>query len=249
MKKALQALRNFLASFFEKLGLDRSHLKILRSVFTVGIVTGFSATVSALLFPRFPAAFYSFLFGDSLDGFMAALGVGEQLFSLIIGFTLLSFSAILHFLIDVYFGALENVSSYSETSKLRMIVLATFFLSFVVARVAVILSGIVGPETSSGLAGFFTVNEIWINGYHIHHFFFGFLALTLAGWLLLFRENFSKLYAAGLYGTGLGIFMDEFGMLLTEGDYFATSSYFAAITFLSLLFVGVYWDHITAEKV
>lgn len=249
MIKTLKALKSFLATFFEFLGLDRSHLKIFRSLSTIGIVIGFSATVSALLFPRFPAAFYSFLFGNSIEGFMSALGVEQQLFSLITGFVLLSFSAIVHFLLDVYFGPLDDVSSYSETSKIRMIVLSTFFLSFVFARVAVILSVIVGPETASGSAGWFTVNEIWINGYHIHHFFFGFLALTLAGWLLLFHKDFSKLYASGLYGTGLGIFMDEFGMLLTEGDYFATSSYFAAITFLSLLFVGVYWDQITAEEV
>lgn len=245
---SISQLREVLEDFSSGIGVDRSDLELLRSFSTLGIVIGFSATVSALLFPRFPAAFYSFVLGSYAERFMTALAVEEQLFSLIAGISLLSISSILHFLIDVYLGALEEVSSYSEKARLRMIVLSTFFLSFVVARVAVILSGIVGPETASGKAGFITINEIWISGYHIHHFFFGFLALMLAGWLLLFRRDFSRYYAGALYGTGLGIFMDEFGMLLTEGDYFAASSYFAAMTFLSLLLVGVYWDSMTSEK-
>jgi len=244
----IRELRRTLEDFSAGLGVDRSDLELLRTFSTLGIVVGFSATVSALLFPRFPAAFYSFLLGGYAEEVMTALVVEEQLFSLIAGVSLLSVSSILHFLIDVYLGVLENVSSYSDRARLRMVVLSTFFLSFVVARVAVILSGIVGPETAAGMAGFLPVNEIWISGYHIHHFFFGFLALILAGWLLLFRDDFSKYYAGALYVTGLGIFMDEFGMLLTEGDYFATSSYFAAITFLSLLLVGVYWDRMTSEK-
>ena len=244
----LKHLKTVLEDFFSGIGVDRSELELLRSVSTLGIVVGFSATVSALLFPRFPAAFYSLVLGGYADVFMDALVVGEQLFSLIAGFTLLSGSLILHFLLDVYLGFLEDVSSYSEAARLRMVVLATFFLSFLVARVAVILSGIVGPETSSGMVGFLPINEIWISGYHIHHFFFGFIALTAAGWLLLFRENFSRYYAGALYGTGLGIFMDEFGMLVTEGDYFATSSYFAAMTFISLLLVGLYWDRMTSEE-
>ncbi len=242
----LDRLTSVLEDFFSGVGVGRSELELFRSISTLGIVIGFSATFSALLFPRFPAAFYSAVLGEYSQVFMDALVVGEQLFSLIAGFTLLSLSLILHFLIDVYLGVLEDVSSYSETARLRMVVLSTFFLSFLVARVAVILSGIVGPETS-GMAGFLPINEVWISGYHVHHFFFGFMALILAGWILLFRENISRYYAGGLYGTGLGIFMDEFGMLLTEGNYFATSSYFAAMTFLSLLLVGLYWDRMTSK--
>jgi len=241
------SLRSNLEKIVSLLGVGRSQLELLRSFCTFGIVLGFSATVSALLFPRFPAAFYSVILGDYTEVFMNALVVGEQLFSLIAGFTLLSTSLILHFLIDFYLGVLEEVSSYPEKSRIRMVVLATFFLSFLVARVAVILSGIVGPETSSGMAGFLPVNEIWVSGYHVHHFFFGFLSLMLSGWLLLFRKDVSRYYAAVLYGTGLGIFIDEFGMLLTEGDYFASSSYFVAMTFISLLLVGVYWDRMASE--
>ena len=240
-------LRSVLEDFFSGLDIGRSELELLRTVSTLGIVIGFSATVSALLFPRFPAVFYSAILGDYANVFMEALVVEEQVFSLIAGFSLLSSSLIVHFLIDVYLGALENVSSYSESERLRMMVLTTFFLSFLVARTAVILSGIVGPETASGMAGWLPVNEIWISGYHVHHFFFGFLALTSACWLLLFREGFSRYYAGALYGTGLGIFMDEFGMLLTEGDYFAKSSYFAAMIFISLLLLGLYWDRMTSD--
>ena len=241
------SLKSNLDNVISIVGVGKSELEILRSICTLGIVLGFSATISALLFPQYPSAFYSVILGGYADVFMNALVVEEQLFSLITGFSLLSISLILHFLIDFYLGALEDVSLYPEKARIRMVVLSTFFLSFLIARVAVILSGIVGPEKASGMALFLPVSEIWVSGYHVHHFFFGFLALTLAGWILLFRKNVSKYYAALLYGTGLGIFIDEFGMLLTEGDYFASSSYFAAMTFISLLLVGVYWDNMASE--
>jgi hypothetical protein len=238
--------RSSVKNFLESLGLDEGRVRALRGLSTLGIVAGFSIVASALLFPRFPSAFLDLVLGD-YGHLMDALVVSDRVFSLIAGFTALSFSAIVHFAFDLYLGVFENISSYSRRSRLRMLVLTSFFLSFVIARVAVVLSGIVGPETVSGTAGWLPVNEIWISGYHIHHFFFGFLALAASGWIMLFHEEFPDYYAGVLYGTGLGIFLDEFGMLLTEGDYFASSSYFAAMTFLSLLLLGVYWDRKTYE--
>lgn len=230
----------------KQIGLEEEHLKFLRSFSTLGIVVGFSITVSALIFPKYPSAVLEMVL-SGYSRYLDALVVSDRVFALLTGFAVLSGSAITHFLIDFYLGVFEDLFSYPERARIRMVVLTSFFLSFVLARVAVTLSGIVG-STSSGMAGFLPVNEIWISGYHIHHFFFGFGALIVAGWLLLFRENFSRYYAGVLYGTGLGIFIDEFGMLLTEGNYFATSSYFAAMTFLSLLLVGVYWDRLTYDE-
>lgn len=236
----------FMHRSMKDLGVEEEHLKFLRSFSTLGIVLGFSMTVSALVFPEYPSAVLELVF-SGYSSYLDALAVSDRVFALLTGFAVLSTSAITHFLIDFYLGVFENLSSYPERARVRMVVLTSFFLSFVLARVAVVLSGIVGPK-SSGMAGFLPVNEIWISGYHIHHFFFGFGALIAAGWLLLFREDFSRYYAGILYGAGLGIFIDEFGMLLTEGNYFATSSYFAAMTFLTLLLVGVYWDHLTYDE-
>ncbi len=227
----------------EKIRLKRAHAQALRRVSTFGIVLGFSLTLSALILPQFPARFFDFLFGDYTN-FMDALVVDERVFSLIAGFTVLVTSSIIHFLMDVYLEVFEDINLYSEGDRLRMAVLVSFFLAFVLARVAVILSGIVGPETA-GSAGWLPVSEVWFSGYHIHHFFFGFLALTVSGWLLLFHTKVPRLYPGILYGTGLGILIDEVGLLLTEGDYFASSSYFVAMTFLSLMLVGIYWDKIT----
>lgn len=208
---------------------------------TFGTVIGLSAFISALLFPRFPAWFLGAVFGE-YGHLLELLVVDERTFSVLTGFGLFAVSATLHFVIDAYIGVLDDIDRYTAESELRLVVLVSFFVALVVARTAVVLSGIVGPEASSGLAGFIPINEIWISGYHIHHFFFGFGALALAGWLLLFYGQRSRAGIAALYGAGLGILVDEVGMLLTEGDYFAGSTYFVAIMLLSLLLAGFYWD-------
>lgn len=230
----------------DRSGLGRTGIRYLRGISTVGIVIGVSITVSALFFPTYPEAFLQMVLGSYRE-ILELLVVDERLFSLITGFFLMVASSIVHLSLDLYLGAFKDIRKYSRETKLKIIVMVTFFLAFMIARVAVILSGIVGPETSSGVAGFIPINEIWFNGYHIHHFFFGFIALTAAGWFSLFHRS-REVLSSVLYGAGLGIFVDEFGMLLTEGNYFAQSSYFVAMTFLTLLLIGIYWDRVSNEK-
>jgi hypothetical protein len=48
---------------------------------------------------------------------------------------------------------------------------------------------------------------------HIHHYVYGIFILALAGYLaLLFRGDRSRSWIALLYGLGLGLTFDEFGM-------------------------------------
>ena len=82
-------------------------------------------------------------------------------------------------------------------------------------------------------ANFYIGRNIILFGYHIHHFYFGILLIILAGWIAIVKTpNLKREQVALIYGTGLGLFMDEIGLLLTWGDYYS------GLTYLLSLFVG-----------
>lgn len=133
----------------------------------------------------------------------------------------------------------EEFSTHRVT--LRLIVVASFTIGFVGARVLVALSGIVGAGTT-GSAGSIPVSELWILNYHVHHYFLGLLLLGAVGWIAVFYDDYPRRIVAALYGLGMGVFMDEVGLLLTEGDYYAVSTYFVAVVFVSLFLAALYLD-------
>jgi hypothetical protein len=54
-----------------------------------------------------------------------------------------------------------------------------------------------------------------IAGMHIHHYVYGIFILTVAGYLaLLFKGDRATLWIGLLYGLGVGLTFDEFGMWL-----------------------------------
>src|SRR2546428_492487 len=54
-----------------------------------------------------------------------------------------------------------------------------------------------------------------IRGLHIHHYVYGIFILTAAGYLaLVFKSHRATLWIALLYGLGVGLTFDEFGMWL-----------------------------------
>lgn len=127
-----------------------------------------------------------------------------------------------------------------EQMLLGFLATAAFVAGFVGARAIVMLSGIAtSGGASSGSAAGIPVRELWLGGYHIHHFFYGFLLLVAAGGISLFLPSVSRRWTAVLYGLGIGIFVDEWGLLVTMGDYHARSSWFAGITFLSLFVLAL----------
>ena len=125
------------------------------------------------------------------------------------------------------FGMLSAVfpmfrdSKYRTNSKklqIHFIILSSFIMSFLIARLFVaILNADINP-----------VCQLWVKGYRIHHFFFGIGLLAIGGWLGHLnggsRSIITKV-SAGIYGTGLGLVADEFGLLLTFGNYWAEQSY------------------------
>lgn len=139
---------------------------------------------------------------------------------------------------------LDRYQQMQEPMRLRFLITGGFIAGFLGARAIVVVGGLANTEAE---AGFSLLRQIEILGYHIHHFFFGFVILVIVGWAALLRPNVSRRWLAFLYGLGIGVFVDEFGLLLTWGDYYARQSWFVAITFLSILVAAMTWMWGTAD--
>lgn len=109
------------------------------------------------------------------------------------------------------------------TNHLARLTLAAFLLTFVIARILVIM--IMAHRLPPEL--FFHVK-----GTHVHHLNYGIFLLSAVGGFLIFaRPRGPELSAAAaVYGVGLGLTFDEFGMWLHLGGmYWQRASYDAII--------------------
>jgi hypothetical protein len=111
---------------------------------------------------------------------------------------------------------------------LARVVLATFVLTFAASRVLVLLI------MTHRIPDFF----VHVGDTHVHHLNYGIFLLSGVGALLLFvrptgrAENVS----AVVYGIGLGLTFDEFGMWLhLGGPYWQRASFDAIIVIAALL--------------
>ena len=107
-------------------------------------------------------------------------------------------------------------------THLARMVLATFLLTFISARMVVFL---IMSRTIPDL-------YLHLGGTHVHHLNYGiFLLSALAGYLLLARPTGRTLeLAALLYGIGLALTFDEFGMWIhLGGSYWQRASWDAII--------------------
>lgn len=109
-------------------------------------------------------------------------------------------------------------------------VLVSFLFTFIIVRIYVIL----------GTIGIIDDPNLYIKGYHIHHLNYGIFILAVAGFLaLVFQNTKNRLRLGVLYGIGLGLTFDEFGMWLKlENDYWMRTSY-DAIIIISLAFASI----------
>jgi hypothetical protein len=127
------------------------------------------------------------------------------------------------------------------------------FAAFLMIRLSVQIAGSAHSEFAISanmgeLPGtqFYIGRNIILFGYHIHHFYIGILLICLAGWLAITESfNLKKRYIAVLYGVGLGLFLDEIGLLLTWGDYYSSLTYIigfcVAGIFLNILLFHNFW--------
>ena len=120
----------------------------------------------------------------------------------------------------------------------------TLLWAFVAFVSSVGISRLIALDAEKGKAIF---GYLYIKGYHIHHFYWGILLLILSNWMALIK--YKRLYkrafkdiASIMFGGGLGLVVDEFGLLLTmefgiKGNYWAPQSYYAIGAVLSLFLV------------
>jgi hypothetical protein len=107
-------------------------------------------------------------------------------------------------------------------------ILAVFLLTFIASRVLVIL---IMSGTMPDL--FLHMGET-----HVHHLNYGIFLLSGVGAYLLFRRpsGHHLMWAAMVYGVGLALTFDEFGMWLhLGGSYWQRASYDAVVVIAAML--------------
>ena len=137
-----------------------------------------------------------------------------------------------------------------EDKRLPFLIASSFLASVLLIRLSVWLAGSAESEfAAAAKAGalpetqFYIGSNIILFGYHIHHFYFGFLLLCIGGWLAIVgSKRFSRTHAALLYGAGLGLFLDEIGLLLTWGDYHSSLTYIWCLVVLALFFNIIFFS-------
>jgi len=111
----------------------------------------------------------------------------------------------------------------AEKPNLSFIMLAFFLASFVVARI---------------FTFFFPSTVLVIQGFHIHHFWYGLALLAIGGWLgINYRDDHTERIAAIIFGVGGGLVGDEIGLLLTFGNYYSELTYTFVISLLTFAFM------------
>jgi len=190
----------------------------------VSIISGATFIIAALIDAVFFLDVLNIFTDDFIDAAMLLRMTYESTL-MFIGYTILLFG-----MLTSAFSMLRDHKFKGNSKKLQIqfIVLSTFVISFFIARIfVVLLSADINPAC-----------QLWVKGYRVHHFFFGIGLLVVGGWLghIQRGRRLVTWIAAGLYGGGLGLVVDEFGLLLTFGDYWAIQSYiFFVIISLFLL--------------
>ena len=121
-------------------------------------------------------------------------------------------------------------------------VLFFFLITFIITRMYVYIT------IQFDLPDFLTHTRV--KGVHVHHFTWGILINSIVGYILLMlpRDIFEewKIKLSALFGIGLGLTFDEFGMwLLLEDAYWVRHSYDAVIIitllFINIIYLGNTW--------
>jgi len=129
----------------------------------------------------------------------------------------------------------------SVTTRLARLVLAAFLLTFVTARILVLLI------MTRRMPDLF----LHVGGTHVHHLNYGiFLLAGVGAYLVFVRPNEKALsISAVVYGIGLALTFDEFGMWLhLGGAYWQRASFDAIVVIGSLLGLLAYAPSVARFK-
>lgn len=126
-------------------------------------------------------------------------------------------------------GQLKNFQSPS-IERLIAIIIFSFLATFTISRLMVYL------VLEHLMPDFF----LTIKGVHIHHFAYGVFILTVISFYFIIGQPTSGTkrfrWATAIYGIGLGLTFDEFGMWIhLEDNYWIRQSYDAVIIITLLL--------------
>jgi len=121
-----------------------------------------------------------------------------------------------------------NDKRSQETTHLARMVLVTFLLTFILARIVVFL---IMSHTIPDL-------YMHVKGTHVHHLNYGIFLLSAVGAYLLFKHPAGKglRIAALFYGVGMALTFDEFGMWIHLGGSYWQRASWDAIIILSAVF-------------
>lgn len=126
-----------------------------------------------------------------------------------------------------------------KNQRIIGVIIFYFLITFILSRLMVYL--VIGKW----LPNFF----LTIRGVHIHHYTYGVFLLVLIGFFLILRrpdaESESFKISTALYGIGLGLTFDEFGMWVRLADeYWLRQSYDAIVIILLLLLNIAYYRQV-----
>lgn len=121
-----------------------------------------------------------------------------------------------------------SMTSLRVSNHLARLVLVTFILTFIVTRVLVFLI------MSRRMPDLY----LQLGGTHVHHLNYGIFLLAGVGAYLLFWHPIGRRLeiAAIIYGSGMALTFDEFGMWLHLGGPYWQRASLDAITVLSAVF-------------
>lgn len=111
----------------------------------------------------------------------------------------------------------------------------SFLISLISARLWVILTK--ANETSQTSNVTYSVGKnLIMGGYHIHHITYGVILVSISAWLSInyWSRSMARLSSI-LYGSGLGLIVDEIGFIVEGIDPYKADS---EVFYLAVVFVG-----------
>jgi len=225
------------------LGMSKYAVAVLyRAAAFGGFFAGLVLVAVAVIVPDAAIFAVRSVFSESVFALSEDLRVSRRFLVVLYSFLLSAVAAAFYLFTKGFVASVRHEDVSAEQVGLRFVVFVAFAVGFVGARAVVVAAGLVGEETTSGTVLGLPIHQLDFGAFHIHHYLYGFLTLAVVGWIAIFRDDYPKRLLAVLYGLGMGVFLDEIGMLLTEGRYFSRSTYYAVVAFVAVFFVALYCD-------